>query len=100
MNTEIKKQFDMNNECYTLIKTIKIDEVYEGYEISLYQVVSNIENHTFYRLKSNSGHLGGVTFETLEEMNSFYNEWKNELSNRNFQKRNRTTNLTILNESK
>ena len=77
MNTETKKQFDINNECYTLIETIKLNEVYEGYEISFYQVESNIENPTFYRLKSNSGSLGGVTFETLEEMNSFYNEWKN-----------------------
>lgn len=77
---QTEKIFDINNEYRTLIETFKMDKVYEGYEVSLYKVESNIGNMTYYESKSSRSY-SPLTFDKLDGMNEFFIEWNLELSN-------------------
>ena len=76
--TSTEKQFDINNEYHTLLETFKMDNVYDGFEVSLYKVESNIDNPTYYESKVSSTHFTfkPLRFDTLDEMKRFYDEWK------------------------
>ena len=84
LNFNAKKSFiPCLNEYYQEIAIIDFDEVYEGYKIT----ITKIENKTtkglvYYEACSNEQNIAPYTFETLEEMCDFYNEWKNELNSK------------------
>ena len=60
-----------------LIHTLKMDKVYEGYKIYLYECKTS-EGVTYYQSNSNQS-FSSWTYETKKEMINFYNEWLEEL---------------------
>ena len=61
-----------------LLHTLKIDKVYKGYIIYLYEGKTS-EGLKFYESFSNHPSGSSTHFETKKEMINFYNEWLEEL---------------------
>ena len=61
-----------------LLYTLKMDKVYEGYVIKLYECKTS-EGLKYYKSKANNIY-SGWTYKTKKEMIDFYNEWLEELN--------------------
>ena len=83
LNFNGKKRFvSWVNVNYQEIGIIDFDEVYEGYKIIITKIeCQSTKGLVYYEACSNENSTPN-TFETLEEMCQFYNQWKNEFNNK------------------
>ena len=84
--TEIKGSsrcyHELTQEYTTHIMNVKLDGVFEGYELDCYKVeCANTEGLVWYECSWNGGGLASPNvYKTKEEMMDFINGWVNELN--------------------
>ena len=73
---------ELTQEHMTHIMNVKLDGVFEGYELDCYKVESEINHElTWYECSSYGSCLSSPSvYKTKEEMMEFINEWVDELN--------------------
>tara|TARA_R110001632_G_scaffold149565_1_gene266998 strand:+ start:813 stop:1085 length:273 start_codon:yes stop_codon:yes gene_type:complete len=75
---------ELTQEYTTHIMNVKLDGVFEGYELDCYKVESEINHElTWYECSSYGGRQSFTnSYDTKEEMMDYITEWVNELNSK------------------